>query len=113
MKIDGAPFTCLTHAPPPRPAPRRDSRIPRQPNGPRNNCIFLLKNSRPLRMAEDIVKTAHVPVSFSPRFILVPVSFFWDPYLLSDELNETLLDKINGAVPEWFWTAKDFVARQL
>ena len=102
MKLDGDPFTCLTHAPPPRPAPRRDSPIPRQPNGPRNNCRFLLTDSRTLRMAEDIVKTAHVPVSF-----------FWDPYLLSDELNETLLDKINGAVPEWFWTAKDFVARQL
>ena len=65
MKLDGAPFTCLTHAPPPRPAPRRDSRIPRQPNGPRNNGRFLLTDSRPLRMAEEIVKTAHVPVSFS------------------------------------------------
>ena len=64
MKIEGAPFTCLAHAPPPRPAPRRDSPIPRQPNGPRNNCIFLLTDSRLLRMAEDIVKTAHVPVSF-------------------------------------------------
>ena len=65
MKIDGDPLTRVTHAPPPRPAPRRDSPIPRQPNGPRNNGRFLLTDSRPLKMAEEIVKTAHVPVSFS------------------------------------------------
>ena len=70
-------FTCVTHAPPPRPAPRRDSPIPRQPNGPRNNCRFLLTDSRPLRMTEEIVKTAHVPVSFS---------FQYDPNGLSSDI---------------------------
>ena len=64
MKSVCGQFTCVTRSPPPRPTPRRDSPIPRQPNGPRNNVRFLLTDSRPLRMAEEIVKTAHVPVSF-------------------------------------------------